>query len=100
MLPQEIEIEELGQAFVAINLPEYNTDQTKFLKDFLGNNAIDLNKDSMKKIFKDKIQVMDALTLLHDFANHYENEKPLIDEFKEELELLLISINDEEGIDI
>ncbi|MGD9592839.1 MAG: hypothetical protein AB7V32_09995 [Candidatus Berkiella sp.] len=100
MLPQKPEIEELGEAFLAINLPEYNSEQMKYLKEFLGNSAIDLNKDVMKKIFKDKIQVMDAMILLHEFVNHYENEKELIDEFKEEVELLLISINDEVGIDI
>lgn len=100
MLPQELEIEELGQAFVDINTPEYTTDQMKFLKDFLNNNALDLNIDMMKKVFRDKIQVMDALVTLNEFASHYENEKPLIDEFKEELELLLISINNEVGIDI
>ncbi len=100
MLPQDIEVEELSQAFLAINSPEYNPDQIKFLKEFLGNSAFDLNKESMKKVFKDKIHVMDALTMLNDFANQYENERPLIDEFKEEVEFLLLSINDEEGIDI
>ncbi len=100
MLPQESEIEELGKAFTDINLPEYTADQMKFLKDFLNNSALDLNKDMMKKVFRDKIQVMDALVTLNEFASHYENEKALIDEFKEELELLLISINTEVGIDI
>ena len=100
MLTQESEIEELGKAFTDINLPEYPADKLKFLPDFLNNSALDLNKDMMKKVFRDKIQVMDALVTLNEFASHYENEKALIDEFKEELELLLISINTEVGIDI
>lgn len=100
MYPQPIEIDELGAAFIAINMPEYSSEQIKFLKDFLGNHAVDLNKESMKKIFKDKIQVMDAINALHDFASHYEHEKQLIDEFREEVEFLLLSINDEEGINI
>ncbi len=100
MYPQPIEIDELGAAFIAINMPEYNTEQRRFLKEFLSNHAVDLNKESMKKTFKDKIQVMDALAILNQFANHYEHEKGLIDEFKEEIEFLLITISDEEGINI
>ncbi len=100
MYPQPIEIDELGAAFIAINMPEYNIEQRRFLKEFLSNHAVDLNKESMKKTFKDKIQVMDALAILNQFANHYEHEKGLMDEFKEEIEFLLITISDEEGINI
>ncbi|MBS0288528.1 MAG: hypothetical protein JSS07_00655 [Proteobacteria bacterium] len=100
MQPQQIELDELTTAFVALSIPTYAADQMNFLTEFLTNKAIDLNTEKMKKIFKDKIQVIDALIILNEFANRYENEKPLIDEFQEEIENLQIVLNDEVGLTI
>ncbi|MBI2792070.1 MAG: hypothetical protein HYX61_08930 [Gammaproteobacteria bacterium] len=93
MYPQAMEIEEVGQAFIDITTPEYTPEQHKYLNEFLKGHAIDLNKDAARKVFKDKIQVVDALITLNEFANHYHDEKAILDEFKDEIEYLIITLN-------
>ncbi len=97
---QQLEIDELGNAFVVISSPEYTPEQLKFLTGFLNSHALDLNKEMMKKTFNDKIPVIDALNVLNGFATHYHSEKPIIDEFQEECEHLVIALNDMEGLTI
>lgn len=99
MHPQSYEIEQVGQAFITIGTPEYTPEQQNYLTNILNEYAQDVNKDELIKIFKDKIQVADAIKILNDFALHYQNEKEVIDEFNEEIENLLISINQyDEGV--
>lgn len=93
MHPQAYEIEEVGQAFITIGTPEYTPEQQDYLNSILNEYVQEVDKDELTKIFKDKIQVADAIKTLNDFANHYQDEKEIIDEFNEEIENLLITIN-------
>lgn len=99
MYPQSYEIDEVGNAFITVSTPQYTPDQQVFLNRFLSDFAQGYNEAEVKKIFNDKIQVMDALKILHSFAVHYQNESEVFQEFKEEIEDLLINLNQkEEGI--
>lgn len=99
MYPQSSEIEIVGEAFVTVSTPDYNDDQKEYLNRFLSDYAQDLNQQELKKIFGDKIEIMDALKTLNEFANQYQDEKDIFDEFKEEIEDLLISLNErQDGI--
>jgi hypothetical protein len=99
MYPQPIEIDELGNAFIAISTPEYTPMQHKFLISFLKDYAVDLNKENAKKVFNDKISVIDALNVLNGFVNHYHDENEVITEFKDEIEHLILALNSaEEGL--
>lgn len=101
MQPQAVEIDELGNAFVTISSYEYTPDQMKALYRFLSQYALDFHTDDAKRLFKDKIQVVDALKILNDFASHYQNEEEIYEEFQDEVDNLLIAINqNEEGISI
>lgn len=93
MHPQTFEIEEVGQAFIVIGTPEYTPEQQSYLNSILNEYVQEVDKDELSKIFKDKIQVADAIKTLNDFATHYQDEKEIIDEFNEEIENLLITIN-------
>jgi hypothetical protein len=101
MQPQAIEIDELGNAFQALSSHEYTPDQMKLLARFLNQYALDYHADEVKRIFKDKIKVADALKTMHDYASHYQNEEDVYEEFQDEVDYLLIAINqNEEGISI
>lgn len=96
MQPTPYEIDEVGNAFVAIGSSDYNPSQTSFLMDFLQRYAQDLHETELNKVFDDKLDIVDALKTLHTFANHYQNESDVFTEFQDEIEELIITINESE----
>lgn len=99
MQPQSIEIDELGKAFITVSSFEYTPMQMQTLYRFLSQYALDFHTDEIRKVFKDKVQVVDALKVLNSFATHYQNEEEIYEEFQDEVENLLITINqNEEGL--
>lgn len=94
MQPTPYEIDEVGNAFVAIGSADYNPSQTDFLMNFLQRYAQDLHESELIKIFHDKMEILDALKTLHTFANHYQNESDVFAEFQDEIEELIININE------
>jgi hypothetical protein len=99
MQPQSIEIDELGKAFITVSSFEYTPLQMQTLYRFLSQYALDFHGDDIRKVFKDKVQVIDALKVLNSFATHYQNEEEIYEEFQDEVEDLLISMNqNEEGL--
>ncbi len=97
MYPPNYEIEEVGNAFIAIAHHDYTDAQMQFLDQFLREYARDLDETQMKKIFKDKIDIADAIKVLYDFANHYQDEKDIFNEFKEEMDELVVILNASES---
>ncbi|MGE3318719.1 MAG: hypothetical protein AB7I18_05430 [Candidatus Berkiella sp.] len=96
MQPTPYEIDEVGNAFVAIGSSAYNPSQTGFILDFLQRYAQDLHESELNKLFTDKLDIADALKILHTFANHYQNENDVFTEFQDEIEELIITINESE----
>lgn len=94
MQPTPYEIDEVGNAFVAIGSSDYTPSQTDFLMNFLQRYAQDLHESELTKIFHDKTEISDALKTLHTFANHYQNESEVFAEFQDEIEELIITINE------
>lgn len=93
MYPNNYVIEEIGNAFIAIAHQHYSVSQRSFLQQFLRDYARDLNEIEMKKIFYDKIDIADAVKVLYDFANSYQDETEIFVEFKQEMDELVINLN-------
>lgn len=96
MQPTSYEIDEVGNAFVAIGSSDYSPEQSEFLMEFLTRYAQDLHEIELVKVFNDKIEIVDALKTLHTFANHYQNENDVFTEFQDEIEELIINMNESE----
>lgn len=99
MQPQAFEIEEVGNAFISIGYPEYTPLQQEFLNQFLRQCAQELDEENMKKVFDNETEIINALKSLHSFAKQYQNEAEIFNEFKEEIDDLLITLNEtDEGL--
>jgi|GEM_PF-5276091 len=96
MQPTSYEIDEVGNAFIAVGSSDYSPDQVDFLMEFLQRYAQDLHEGELIKIFDDKLEIVDALKTLHTFANHYQNENDVFTEFQDEIEELIINMNESE----
>lgn len=97
--PNAYEIDEVGNAFITIGSFDYTPTQKAYLDRFLRDYGQDLNENEMKKIFSDKIEIIDAIKVLYAFANHYQDEKDVFSEFKDEMDELIITLNGKnEGI--
>lgn len=97
--PNPYEIDEVGNAFIAIGSLDYTPAQRAYLDKFLRDYGQDLNESEMKKIFSDKIEIIDAINTLYAFASHYQDEKEIFSEFKDEMDELIITLNGKnEGI--
>lgn len=99
MHPQALEIEEVSKAFIALSSLEYTPIQMQTLYRFLNQYALDFHVDEINKVFADKIQIIDALKVMNNFASHYQNEEEIFNEFQDEVDNLLLAINqNEEGL--
>ena len=70
MYPQSYEIDEVGNAFIALSTPAYTPPQHIYLIRYLQQYALDFNEPEIQKIFSDKLQAVDALKALNHFSNH------------------------------
>ncbi|MFI4938640.1 MAG: hypothetical protein ACHQJ6_09085 [Candidatus Berkiellales bacterium] len=96
MQPNAYEIEEVGNALIVIGHSDYSKEQQESINTFLRSYGQELNEPEMKKIFNNNIEILDAIKTLNEFANHFQDEKDIYAEFKQEIDELIIMINDQD----
>lgn len=96
MQPSAYEIEQVGNAFVAIGYLDYSNEQLVFLNRFVRDYARNLNIQEANKLFTDNSQVIEALQILHNFTLQYHNDQDIYQQFKDEMEELTIMLNGKE----
>ena len=97
MMPSLDEIREVQQALEILQDYDYTEDQLEELTDILEEHALEIDERTINDLFEDLPSVRSALTNLHKFAITYIDEEDLMDEFHVELEVLIDSINPENG---
>lgn len=93
MHPNRQEIEEVGDAFLALGYMTFTPKEQDYLSRFLNQYAKEYNDAEVKALYKDKDNVIQAFKTLNNFAKEYQNEKEVIQEFNEEIYDLLINLN-------
>lgn len=96
MYPNPYEIEAVGNAFISIGHLDYNSEQFAYLQQYLRNYAQEFDESEVKMLFSDKSEIIDAIKTLHHFALQYQSEQAIYNEFREEVEELIITLNDKE----
>lgn len=96
MQPNAYQIEEVGNALITIGHTDYSKEQQDYLNVFLKDYGQDLNETEMKKMFNNKIEIHDAIKTLYEFASHFQDEKDIYAEFRQEIDELVIMINEQD----
>lgn len=94
MDPTSKEIEQVGEALVSLNQFEYSTNQLDAINNFLQNYGKTYDKDEMGKAFKSDAEVLEAVNVLDEFINKFENNEEIMEEIKIEFDDILYNLND------
>lgn len=97
-MPENDEMDKLGQAIIFLGYSSYNTNQQKFINDFLQKGAMVWDKERINVVFNHNSEIIKALMQLHQFTTKHQKNTELIDDFKSELSELMITINGRDEI--
>ncbi len=101
MEPDLQQIEQVGQAFMDIASFPYTPEQQEYLNTFLTSIAQTHDEATTRKLFNDKPPIMDAIHTLAQFSTQYQKNADIMNEFKDEIDNLLLKLNEpESGIGI
>jgi hypothetical protein len=79
----------------------YTPEQHEYLNAFLMNMAQTHDEPTTKKLFNDKPPVIEAIQTLNQFSTQYSLDSEIMNEFKNEIDHLLLVLNEpESGISI
>ena len=101
MKPDPQQIEQVGQAFMDIASYPYTPEQQEYLNDFLISVAQSHDEPTARKLFNDKPPIIEAINALAQFSTQYQQNEDIMNEFKDEIDNLLLKLNEpESGIGI
>lgn len=96
MAPSQAEIDAVGDAFISLSFQSYTKEQQECLNRFLNQYAASMDSTEIDSLFKELPETIEAIKELNKFANEF-HEKEIYQEFKEEVDDLLINLNGQNG---
>jgi len=93
MMLEKEEMEKLGQAFIFLGYSSYNSKQQEFITEFLKKYAENWQEEKINTLFNQNTEMIKSLKVLNQFVTKYRSQEELYNEFKDELNELMISIN-------